>query len=448
MSRQFKKIGLNLLIAFLQGIQFAARFVFAVISRYLLLPLYTILKLISKRPVISLYGHFIVFKSRFHFSKGARAAHLLRNAGTVHALIVMTALVVFVGNLTIGTPSTYAATELTPKPALFYLLQSDFPQDGDLIIETFSASQTITPEEETYLRNLASVRVQPFSGADDLAGTPEEDTIPQPAGRPAVPARTEIVTHTVQPGETISTIAQSYGISVSTILWENDLTAYSIIRPGDALRILPASGVAHEIKRGETLSSIAATYDVESDEILAYNNIDNAGLIQVGQKLIIPGASRQQARPAAPTQPSYSGVDVAKRVVTPIPPSAEPVGGNKMQWPTVGYTITQYFSWSHYALDIANKSGTAVYAADAGTVEVAGWGNGYGNQIVVDHGGGKKTRYAHASKLYVKVGDTVEKGQTIMAMGSTGRSTGPHVHFEVIINGTKYNPLDYVDYQR
>ncbi|PIR93373.1 hypothetical protein COT99_00905, partial [Candidatus Falkowbacteria bacterium CG10_big_fil_rev_8_21_14_0_10_43_10] len=102
------------------------------------------------------------------------------------------------------------------------------------------------------------------------------------------------------------------------------------------------------------------------------------------------------------------------------------------------------YNWSHHAVDIANKIGTAIYAADAGTVEYAGWGSGYGNQIVIDHGGGKKTRYAHASKLFVSKGDTIAKGQTIAAMGSTGWSTGPHLHFEVIINGGKLNPLDFI----
>ena len=95
-------------------------------------------------------------------------------------------------------------------------------------------------------------------------------------------------------------------------------------------------------------------------------------------------------------------------------------------------------------MDIAAKTGTAIYAADAGTVESVGWGTGYGNQIVINHGGGKKTRYAHLSKFYAKKGDIVSKGQTIAAMGSTGWSTGPHLHFEVIINGRKYNPLNYI----
>ena len=131
-------------------------------------------------------------------------------------------------------------------------------------------------------------------------------------------------------------------------------------------------------------------------------------------------------------------------MVFKVCPNAAPTAGNKMNWPTVGHRITQYYTWKHYAVDIANKTGTPIYAADSGEIEVAGWGTGYGNQILIDHGGGKKTRYGHMSKFYVKKGDKVTKGQAIGEMGSTGWSTGPHLHFEVIINGVKQNPLNYI----
>ena len=140
---------------------------------------------------------------------------------------------------------------------------------------------------------------------------------------------------------------------------------------------------------------------------------------------------------------NYNGISIIKDF---IKTSAPKVSGNKMAWPTNGHTITQYFSWRHPGVDIANHIGTPVYAADSGVVLIAqgGYNGGYGNTIVIDHGGGKKTRYGHASRLLVKPGQVVEKGEEIMLMGSTGRSTGPHLHFEVIINGAKYNPLSYV----
>ncbi len=200
------------------------------------------------------------------------------------------------------------------------------------------------------------------------------------------------------------------------------------------------SGISLKIAKNDTLASIAKEYDVKAEDIAAANKLADASQLVVGQSLLIPGGEKETY--AAYTPKTYSGITALSSLVKPG--SASPAAGNKMNWPTVGHTITQYYSWQHLAVDIANKLGTPIYAADAGTIEFAGWSTGYGNNIVIDHGGGKKTRYAHLSKFYVKVGQTVGKGETIAAMGSTGWSTGPHVHFEVIINGVKYNPLNYI----
>ena len=256
--------------------------------------------------------------------------------------------------------------------------------------------------------------------------------------------RTEIVDYVVQLGDTVSSIANRFGVSINTILWANNLGSYSLIRPGDTLSILPFSGLLYSVKSGDNLSKIANTYKIESEEIATHNNITVNDSLKIGQKLILPGATRiVVAAPRAPVAPAYTGVSVIKDLVKA--PAAQ-ASGNDMIWPAEGKKITQYFSWAHNGLDIANKTGTAIYAAEAGTVEIAatGWNGGYGNTIVINHGNGKKTRYGHLSVLYVKVGDSVGRGENIGTMGSTGRSTGPHLHFEVIINGTRYNPLSYI----
>jgi len=256
------------------------------------------------------------------------------------------------------------------------------------------------------------------------------------------PTRQEIIYYTVQNGDTISTISQRFGITVNTILWSNNITSLSLIRPGDRLEILPYSGISYVVKKGDTLAKIAQDYDIELSKILSCNTLGKT--LTVGQKIIIPGAKKiNTAIASTPAKSSYTGISIIKDLIkTPAPKAS----GNKMNWPTQGYRITQYFSWGHPGVDIANKVGTPVYAADAGVVIIAqgGYNGGYGNTIVIDHGGGKKTRYGHASKLLVRAGDVVEKGEEIMLMGSTGRSTGSHLHFEIIINGTKYNPLSYV----
>ena len=252
--------------------------------------------------------------------------------------------------------------------------------------------------------------------------------------------RTQTITYTVLSGDTISVIAEKFGISVSTILWENDLSSYSIIRPGDDLDILPKTGINHKVVKNETISSIVKKYDVEEVDLLVVNKITKDDNFQVGQVLFVPGGKKTIYR--APAPKTYTGFTAIKNIVST--PSSQVVSGNKMAWPTSATRITQYYSWRHHGLDIAQRGTVPIYAADSGTVESAGWGTGYGYNIVINHGGGKKTRYAHMSKFYVGKGDKVSKGHTLGLMGNTGWSTGQHLHFEVIINGKKYNPLNYI----
>jgi len=198
----------------------------------------------------------------------------------------------------------------------------------------------------------------------------------------------------------------------------------------------------YTVKSGDTLSRIASIYSIEIDKINSANDL--AGGLKAGQKIILPGATRiSQPQAAAKPSTSYTGISAIRDFIQA--PAAK-VTGSKMAWPTEGSRITQYFSWRHTGVDIANKIGTPLYAADDGVVEISagGYNGGYGNTIVINHGGGIKTRYGHASKLFVKVGDTVSKGDNIAAMGSTGRSTGSHIHFEVLVNGVRKNPLNYI----
>jgi len=183
--------------------------------------------------------------------------------------------------------------------------------------------------------------------------------------------------------------------------------------------------------------------------MLNFINANNltAGL-KIGQQIIIPGGSPiSQYVPATVTHPTtntnYTGLSAIRDLIKA--PVAR-VNSSGMLWPTVGHNITQYFSWHHTAVDIANHIGTPIYAAANGVVLIAqgGWNGGYGNTILLDNGNNMRTRYGHASKLLVSPGEKVSKGQIIALMGSTGNSTGPHLHFEVVIGGVKYNPLNYV----
>ncbi len=350
------------------------------------------------------------------------------------------------------------------KTIMADLVRSEFSYLGDeeLIEESYTPGILKTiGQEKYYSDSIAAIKKQPALSGDNLTDgfnplilineeamavkpriigssfTTEQELVPE--------KRTEIVLYTVQKGDAVSTIAQRFGVTINTILWANNLGAYTLIRPGDVLTILPESGILHTVKSGDTISRIARTYDVEEDKILTSNQL--ASVLKIGDQLMIPGGRKiivAAAPKPAPVQSNTTGIGIIRDLVkapdAPITVSSD----DKMAWPTEGNRITQYFSWRHTGLDIANKTGTPLYAAEAGTVESAGWNNGYGYNVVIDHGGGKKTRYAHASKMFVKAGDSVSRGENIAAMGSTGWSTGPHIHFEVIINGTKQNPLNYI----
>ncbi|MFH1601452.1 MAG: M23 family metallopeptidase [Candidatus Shapirobacteria bacterium] len=245
--------------------------------------------------------------------------------------------------------------------------------------------------------------------------------------------RGEVVEYVVKLGDTISSIAQKYDISVDTVLWANNLTSSAKIKEGQRLNIPPVTGIIHEVKRGETVYSLAEKYQISAQNIVNYpfNSFSNdeTFALRTGQTLIIPDG----VMPAATPRP----IAVSQTV------QAGSFSGAKgtFVWPTSG-RITQNFVWYHPGTDIANKSGPVVVAADAGQVVSVIYARyDYGNHVVLDHGNGYRTLYAHLSSISVSAGQTVSQGQQIGIMGSTGRSTGVHLHFEVIKNGVKINPL-------
>ncbi len=241
-----------------------------------------------------------------------------------------------------------------------------------------------------------------------------------------MPASDQISVYVVREGDSLSQIASMFNVSTNTILWANDLHK-SIIREGQTLVILPVTGVQHEVKKGETLASITKKYDGDLQEILNFNDLNENSQLAVGDVVIIPdgemGSSSysvtgggQVARGA--NAPSYTGYYM------------KPVPGRKSQG-LHGYN----------AIDIAAPAGTPIVAAASGKVIISrnyGWNGGYGNYIVIKHDNGTQTLYSHNSENIVYIGQWVVQGQVIGYVGSTGRSTGPHVHFE--IRGAK-NPF-------
>lgn len=248
--------------------------------------------------------------------------------------------------------------------------------------------------------------------------------------------RAEIIDYQVQTGDTVSGIAQKFGVSIDTIRWANNLESISSIKPGQTLKILPVTGIAHKVKKGETIYSIAKYYSTDPQGVVdfPFNSFanDETFALAVGQTLIVPDAVKPKVQPWSP------GAYVARRT----PDAGTVTATGVFVWPAGG-TISQPFRWYHRGIDIANKGAPPILAADSGKVVLAGWpdNRGYGNRIMLDHGNGYQTLYAHLSRVYVSVGQTVKRGDQIGQMGSTGRSTGIHLHFEVHKNGVQIDPI-------
>ncbi|MFA6992497.1 MAG: M23 family metallopeptidase [Candidatus Gracilibacteria bacterium] len=260
---------------------------------------------------------------------------------------------------------------------------------------------------------------------------------------------TDYAVHTVESGETLSSIAEKYGVKTSTVLWENGLSNANSLRTGQKLLVPPVDGVSYTVQKGDSIEKIATKYKITADAIVAQNNIaDNT--ITRGQSLFLPGAvpivspsiaSRSASGTRSVRVDAYDYSNVSDS-------DAAPSIGKIFIYPTTG-KITQGYRAGHYATDIADRSKPAIWAAADGTVEKVStgtWGGGYGNHIIIDHGDGVKTLYAHMASVDVEVGDTVSQGDVIGIMGNTGRvygATGIHLHFEVMINGVKKNPVNY-----
>ncbi|NOX62641.1 MAG: M23 family metallopeptidase [Chloroflexi bacterium] len=248
--------------------------------------------------------------------------------------------------------------------------------------------------------------------------------------------RLDVETYVVQPGDTVFGIAKKFNLQPETLMWSNRNLELNpdLLRVGDELTILPVDGVYHKVEKGDTISALAKKYKVKPAAIIGFewNKLEDANQpLQPGTYLIIPGGKK----PFIPRTVSiYRG---------PIPKNAKR-GTGAFVWPVSG-TITQQYWNGHRALDIGSWMGNPVVAADSGYVVFAGWDkSGYGNLIVIDHGNGYRTYYAHLSRIFVRRGESVGKGQRIGSVGSSGNSTGPHLHFEIRFRNVQRNPFGFL----
>ena len=249
--------------------------------------------------------------------------------------------------------------------------------------------------------------------------------------------RADIFEYTVENGDTLGSIAKKFGVDNDSILWLNKGINAKKLKPGSVLSIPPVTGVVHTVKSGETIYSVATRYNVSAQSIVdfPFNEFtnDETFALAIGQQLIVPDGE----------MPAEIITSPRSNLASTMTPNAGAVSatGNWI-WPAAG-RITQSFKAWHKGLDIANSAGGNILAADSGTIVAAGWVNsGYGNMIMIDHGNGYVSLYGHMlASLRVKVGQTVKRGDVIGSMGSTGRSTGTHLHFEVRVAAGNRDPL-------
>ncbi|MBN1149103.1 MAG: M23 family metallopeptidase [Anaerolineales bacterium] len=272
--------------------------------------------------------------------------------------------------------------------------------------------------------------------------------------------RTDVITYTVQAGDTLFSIADNFSLKPETVLWGNFEVLNDnphLLKPKQALYILPVNGTYYQWQEGDTLSSVASFFKVDPEDIINYsgNFLDltqadensDAG-IEPGTWVIVPGGKRaikDWGPPAITRQNAASARYYGEGHCGEVYEGA--YGTGTFVWPTTDHSISGYAydPGVHPAIDIGGQVGNPIYATDSGVVVYAGWSDyGYGLLIVIDHGNGWQSAYAHLSTVAVGCGQSVYQGGYIGALGSTGNSSGPHLHFELVINGAKVNPLDYV----
>jgi murein DD-endopeptidase MepM/ murein hydrolase activator NlpD len=261
-------------------------------------------------------------------------------------------------------------------------------------------------------------------------------------------------TYKVRSGDTLTGIANRFGVSMMTIWWANNLQAKDALVVGQKLLIPPTNGLVVTVKEGDTLASIATRTGAAEADIVEYNDLEGDRVV-IGQTLVVPGARGAPIATPKPTpapraaSSGSGGSGSSRRQATSAQPPTRYNGGS-FRWPVAGGYLSQRYHYGHYGIDIAADRGTPVLAAGGGVVTFAGWrSNGGGYQVWISHGSNLYTTYNHMSSVSVHAGQRVSKGQRVGRVGATGWATGPHLHFEVWrgsvwSGGHRVNPYGYL----
>jgi len=445
-KRAIKSFFIRFLLNLIKGFKFIIKSFFN-----LLKPLFKLLKWLAvffyKYIFLNLYKLSYYFKELFNHvfpAEKKQLVYLFVNKYITHFVVIILTFAICFTNIF----TTQTKAEGFGEKSVLYALTTGSDLESQYVEETLRDNQ---PGVASYQKSQGAAVSAPsqVSPEDNLLSQEETNMLISGEGSAVIKPefssieaskiqRDQPIEYVVKEGDSLGLIAANFGISIDTVLWENNLTSQSLIRPGQSLVILPTNGIKHKIVKGETLAQIAKKYKSDKEKIIEFNKLASENDIQVGQILIIPEG-----------QPYYAPVPVKPRLaaISQIlnPSHVEVPAGEKMAWPTTARRISQYFSWRHIGLDIDGDFGDPVWAADDGVViKAVCLKTGYGCHVILDHGGGKTTLYGHFQKIYVKEGQKVVRGDVLGEEGSTGRSTGSHLHFEVRFGGKRYNPLSYI----
>lgn len=324
-----------------------------------------------------------------------------QNNSTIHTVIVKLALIltlislpqlasasifdIFVGKVKGVFEKESVYEEETPSSATMFALTAN------------SVAKSPTSSVQTGVADSLSVTTGSLRYSSEDISFPESD---------------EISVYEVKDGDTVETVAKLFNVSRNTIIWANDLKSTKLT-PGKTLVILPVTGIKHKAKSGDTVESIAKKYKADTGDIALFNGVLPEAVFAGGEEILVPDGEITVAKaPAAKVVPKASAVSMFR-----------PVNGVRTQG-----------IHGHNGVDIAAPIGRSVYSALSGTVitaKASGYNGGYGNLVIIKHANGVSTVYAHLNDVYVYNGQKVDRGEQIGTVGNTGRSTGPHLHFEV-----------------
>ncbi len=307
-----------------------------------------------------------------------------------------------------------------------------FSSFGGKVKAMFIREEVIEEDEETFATSqtmnlFKAVVVDSATTKSIDIGEPNQESLRAVSGSLRLstedidfPTNDEISVYEVKKGDTITDVAKLFNVSVNTIVWANNLKS-KIIVPGDVLVILPITGIKHTVKKGDTVATLARKYKADVDDIAKYNGLLAEASLVIGATVVVPDG---EIEAVAPIKPKTKVASVKKYTTTVIGFLSRPlVGGRKTQG-----------LHGNNAVDIATTPGTPIVAAASGRAilsKMGGYNGGYGNMVIISHEKGIQTVYAHMQDVYIVQGQTVTQGQVIGEVGNSGRSSGPHLHFEV-----------------